>query len=359
MKQWTFLFACLLSLFCSAYAQDLEPTLDAWLTAKYPAEGPGAAALVARGGEVLYHKAFGMANLELDVPMRTDMVFRIASISKQFTAICILMLAERGQLSLDDDLIEYLPDYPTEGQHISLRHLLTHTSGISRSFTLNPWDANIRRHDFSPKEFIDYFKIEPKSFAPGEYYQYNNFGYFLLGHIVELVSGMSYGDFVAQNIFEPLGMTNSYEAHDTDLVKNRAYGYEFYGTYENKTYVSPSQALGAGSLMSTVEDLHRWYRGLLSGKLVSQESLDLAFTNHIRNDGEKINYGFGWFINEINGSPTVEHAGGDHGFRVDALYLPDEEVFVAVFSNCSCGEPRPLSTKIAALAIGKPYTEPT
>ena len=339
-------------------AQSLEQQIDKLLQEKYPSDGPGATALVARGDQVIYHEAFGMANLELNVPMQIDMVFRIASISKQFTAVAILMLVEQGAINLDDDITQYLEDYPTEGQHISIRHLLTHTSGISRSITLQPWDANIRKHEFGLHEWIDYFKNEPKSFAPGTAFQYNNFGYNLLGRIISIVSGKSYEDFITTNIFEPLGMDQSRQAHEVALVPNRAYGYEQYADYVNQTYTSASRSVGAGSLMSTVEDLYRWNRGLVTQGLISQESRELAFTNHQLSDGKPTNYGFGWFINDINGSRSVEHAGGDHGFRADAIYLPEEEVFVAILSNCSCGEPRPLSTKIAALAIGKPFEAP-
>ena len=342
-----------------SYGQGFENMIDKLLNEKYPATGPGATALVAKEGEIVYHKAFGMANLELDVPMQTDMVFQIASISKQFTAISILMLIEQGKLNLDDDITKYIEDYPTGGKYISIKHLLTHTSGISRSITQKPWDSNIRKHDFDIPSWIDYFKNEPKTFSPGEAFQYNNFGYILLSQIIEIVSGISYGDYVEKNIFQPLGMHNSRQANDSDIIKNRAYGYEKYDDYVNKQYTSLSWSIGAGSLMSTVEDLYIWNRALANNLLISNESLDLAFTNHQLKNGDEINYGFGWFINEINGSPTVEHAGGDHGFRTDAIYLPKEDVFVAIFSNCSCGEPRPISTKIAALTINKPFEEPT
>lgn len=343
----------------SGYAQSLENKLDELLNERYPSTGPGATALLAMDGKIVYHKAFGKANLELNIPMQTDMVFQIASISKQFTAISILMLVEKGKIDLDDDITKYIEDYPTDDKHISIKHLLTHTSGISRSITQKPWDANIRKHDFDIPSWIDYFKDEPKAFEPGEAFQYNNFGYVILGHIVEIVAGMSYGDFVEKNIFQPLGMHNSSQTNDSDIIKNRAYGYEKYDGYVNKQYTSLSRSIGAGSLMSTVEDLYIWNRALVENSLITEESLNLAFNNYSLKNGQKINYGFGWFINEINGSPTVEHAGGDHGFRTDAIYLPQEDLFVAIFSNCSCGEPRPLSTKITALAINKPFDEPT
>lgn len=341
-----------------SYAQSFEKRVDGLLNEKYPSTGPGASALVAIRGKVVYHKAFGKANLELDIPMKKEMVFAMGSISKQFTAIAILMLMEQGKINLDDSITKFIQDYPTNGTHISIRHLLTHTSGISRSITQNPWNANIQKHEFDIPSFIDYFKNEPNAFAPGKKFQYNNFGYIILGHIVEIVSGMPFKEFVANNIFQPLKMHSSRSADEFEIVKNRAYGYEKHGKYVNKQYTSSSHSVGAGSLMTTVEDLYIWNRALRNSFLISQNSLDLAFKNQQLDNGEKVNYGFGWFINEINGSPTVEHPGGDHGFRTDAIYLPEEDVFVAVFSNCSCGEPRPISTKIAAMAINKPYLDP-
>ena len=341
-----------------AHCQELEGLIDNLLNDKYPESGRGAVALVAKGDQIIYHKAFGKANLELDVPMRTEMVFRIASISKQFTAIAILMLMEEKKLKLEDTITKYMPDYPKGPEPITIQHLLTHTSGISRSITQNPWNADIRKHHFEVSDFIDYFKNEPKAFTPGEFFQYNNFGYVILGHIIEKVSGISYGQFIEQRIFQPLGMTNSRQANDADVIKNRAYGYEKKENYIVKEYVNSSMAIGAGSLLSTTKDLYIWNRALLNEELVKKETLNLAFKNHSLPSGRKTNYGFGWFINDINGSPSLEHAGGDHGFRADGIYLPEEDVFVAILSNCSCGEPRPISTKIAALAIDKPYKSP-
>lgn len=335
--------------------QSFEEKTNELLNGQFPKSEPGATALVAIDGEIVYHKAFGMANLELEVPMQPGMVFRVASISKQFTAISILMLMEQGKLNLDDDITKYIEDYPTNGQHISIQDLLTHTSGISRNITLNPWNEDVRKSDFEPLSFIDYFKNEPMASAPGEVYRYNNFGYFILGYIIEQVSGKTYGQFVESNIFQPLGMHNSCQANDEDIVKNRAYGYEKKDVFINKEYTSITQANGAGSLMSTVKDLFIWNRALKNNLLVKKETLALAYKNYELIDGGKINYGFGFFINEINGSPTIEHAGGDHGFRTNAIYMPNEDVFVAVFANCSCNDPRTVSTKIAALAIDKPY----
>lgn len=352
-----FLFVLFFGLSKESSAQQLEKQFDELLEALYPIDEPGATAIVAINGEIVYHKAFGIANLELDVFMEPEMVFQMASITKQFTAVSILMLMEQGKLNLDDDVTKFIEDYPTNGNHISIHHLLTHTSGISRSITLNPWDANIRKHDFEPLEFIDYVKNEPIEFKPGEDFRYNNFGYQILGAIIEKASGQSYEEFVESNIFQKLDMRSASRAKHSDIVKQRAYGYEKQEDFVNAGYVSHTRAFAAGSLMSNVQDLLNWNSALLSNKLLKKETIELAFTNHTLNNGKKINYGYGWFVNDINGSSTFEHAGGDHGFRTNAIYLPEKDVFVAVFANCSCKDPRNVSTKMAALAIGKPYSD--
>ena len=352
-------FSLTLLILCTAIplqAQNLEQQFDALLEAQFPSNEPGAVALVARDGKVIYQKALGMANLELSVPMTTDMVFRIGSITKQVTAVAILMLMEQGKLNLDDPITRFLPYYPTHGHNITIHHLLTHTSGITNSTTLKPWDAHVRKKDFTPEELISYYKNEPMYSVPGELYRYNNFGYHILGYIIELASGQSYEQFVHTQIFEPLGMNQSrYGSHES-LIKNRASGYTRGANgFENPEYISLTQPYAAGSLMSTTGDQLIWLNALLSNKLIKTETLKLAWSNYENNEGTKINYGYGWFLNEVNGSPTFEHAGGIQGFQTNGIYLPEEKVFVAVFSNCDRTDPRPVSLRMAALAIGKPY----
>ncbi|MEL7269476.1 MAG: serine hydrolase [Bacteroidota bacterium] len=335
-------------------AQNQTEVFDQMLSAQYPKDGPGATALVAVGGEIVYHKGFGMANMEHDVPMENDMVFEFGSITKQFTAVSILMLMEQGKLSLQDDITKYLEDYPTHGHSITIHHLLTHTSGIKSYTGMEKWVGRWRE-DFEPLGLIDFFKDEPIDFAPGEEYRYNNSGYFILGYIIEKVSGQTYEDFVENNIFKPLGMDHSYYGHKGEIIKKRANGYQSQEKLINAEFLSMTQPYAAGSLMSTVGDLYKWNRGVRAYKLISKESTDLAFSNYTLNNGKKINYGYGWGINEINGSQTIEHGGGIFGYVTNGIYLPEEDVFVAVFSNCDCNPPGNVSTKMAALALGKPF----
>jgi len=333
----------------------LSAEFDKLLSAQYKPGETGCAAIVAIKGQVVYKKAFGMANLELNVPMQPDMVFRIGSITKQFTAVAILQLMEQGKLSLQDDITKYIPDYPTQAYKITIENLLTHTSGI-KSYTNVPEFMKYVKEDLKPAELIDKFKNQPMEFAPGTKWNYNNSGFFLLGYIIEKVSGMTYQDYIEENLFKPAGMTNSLYGSDRKIVKNRAYPYQPDGENTvNADYMSMLLPYAAGSIMSTVEDLYKWNRALLSYKLIKKESLDKAWTEFKLNDGKGTHYGYGWFMNEIQGSPVIEHGGGIFGYLTNGIYLPKEDVFVAVFSNSTGKDPGAVSTKMAALAIGKPY----
>jgi len=328
---------------------------DTILTKVFKQGGPGAAVLVAKKGEVIYKKAFGMADLELNVPMQADMIFRIGSITKQFTAVAILQLAEQGKLSLQDDMKKFLPDYPTQGNTITIEHLLTHTSGIKSYTGMKDFQAMMRK-DMTPAEIIAVFKNEPMDFAPGTKWNYNNSGYILLGYIIEKVSGKTYEQYIKDNLFVPAGMTNSGYGNENRIIKNRAKGYQGSGNnYENANYLSMTVPYAAGSLISTVEDLWKWNQAVHSYKIVSKASLDKAFTNYKLSNSKLANYGYGWSFGWVQGSPTIEHSGGINGFQTDAVYLPKEDIFVAIFSNCNCNPPGDMTQKIAAITMGKPY----
>lgn len=335
--------------------QQLSNAIDKILEGDYKADGPGVAVLVAKNGNILYHKGIGMANLELGVPMKADMIFRIGSITKQFTAVAILQLIEQGKLSLEDEITKFIPDYPTHGHKITVHHLLTHTSGIASYTSMKDWTPEVMKKDFTPLEMIDFFKDQPMDFEPGEEWRYNNSGYFLLGYIIEKVSGQTYEDYVKEHLFEPAGMVNSLYGNDRNILKNRAYGYQQgeHG-YENADFLSMTQPYAAGSLMSTVEDMFRWNRALISGKVVSQESLTLAWTNYTLNNGSMINYGYGWMPGDVQGSAMIAHGGGINGYMTHEAYFPAEDLFVVLFLNCTCIGTE-AAHKIAALALGKPF----
>lgn len=334
---------------------------DKLLSAQFKTGETGCAALVAIKGNVVYQKGFGMANLELNVPMQPEMVFRVGSITKQFTAVAILQLMEQGKLSLQDEITKFIPDYPTQAYKITVENLLTHTSGI-KSYTNVPEFQKYIREDFKPGEVIDKFKNLPMEFAPGTKWNYNNSGFFLLGYIIEKVSGMTYQEYIRENLLKPAGMTNSLYGSDVAIIKNRAYGYQPDGDKTaNTDYISMLLPFSAGAIMSTVGDLYKWNRALVSYKLLKKETLDKAFTEYKLSNGKGTGYGYGWFLRQLQGSPTIEHGGAINGYLCNGIYLPNEDVFVAVFSNSTGKSPDAVSTKMAAIAIGKPlnYTEIT
>jgi len=337
---------------------NLAKTIDETLTQTYKPNEPGASVIVVKDGKVILRKGYGMANLELGVPVEPDMVFRLGSVTKQFTAVAILMLAERGKLSLDDDLTKFLPDYPTKGQKISIEHLLTHTSGIKNYTSLPEWLAAWRK-DVTVKEIVDLFKDQPMDFAPGEKWSYSNSGYILLGAIIERVSGQTYQDFMQQNIFTPLGMKHSHYDNTARLIPRRVNGYSKTSEgYQNAAYLSMTQPFSAGALMSSVDDLALWDGALYTEKLVKQESLKRAWTPHLLNNNKSAHYGYGWSMSAYESHPIIEHSGGVNGFATYALRLPADRIFVAILTNRDSMGPGAVAFKIAALALGKPYQEP-
>ena len=350
----------------SACAQSADPpesrAIDGLLSRAFRPDQPGAAAIVTRKGQILLRKGYGMADMELKVPIEPDMVFRLGSVTKQFTAVAILMLEEQGKLSVQDPITKFLPDYPTQGHTITVENLLTHTSGI-RSYTSMPEWQPLWRKDFSLAELIDFFKNQPMDFAPGERWLYDNSGYILLGAIIEKASGQSYEDFIRKSLFEPLQMNHSYYDHTERIIPRRVKGYQRSGQgYENAPYLSMSQPYAAGSLASSVDDLAAWNQALWENRLLKKESLAKAHKPFVLKDGRATGYGYGWTIASYAGHRTVEHGGGIHGFATYVLSMPDDDVFVAILTNGSAGpaaSPGRLAVQMAGIAVGTPVAEPT
>jgi CubicO group peptidase (beta-lactamase class C family) len=339
---------------------DLAAQIDQIMTAAYKPDQPGAAVIVVKDGKTIFRKGYGMADLELGVKIEPDHVFRIGSITKQFTAVAILELMERGKLSLSDEITRFFPDFPTHGQKITIEHLLTHTSGIKSYTSLPEWLSQWRK-DMTVKEIIDLFKDKPMDFAPGEKWSYSNSGYILLGAIIEKVSGMSYEDFLQKNIFDVVGMKSSYYGNAGRIIAHRIPGYSKGKTgLENAAYLSMTQPYAAGSLLSTVDDLALWDAALYTDKLVKQETLKRAFTPYKLNNGVVTGYGYGWTMVDYEGHLMIEHGGGINGFITYMLRVPQDHVFVSVLTNKDFGPTTPddVAFKIACLAIGKPYKDP-
>ena len=332
-------------------AQDFESKIDSVLHAKYPPNAPGATFLIAKKGQVVYKKAFGLANLELSLPMHTENVFDIASMTKQFTAIAILMLEERGKLRIENTLDQYLPDFPN-GQQITLHHLLTHTAGI-KDFTRVKGLNGIAHQNLSPAALIDFFKHEPADFAPGTGHRYSNAGYVVLGAIIEKVSGQSYQDFITTHIFKKLGMNASYYGSHRQIIKNRASGYHDKKGYVHRRPVSYSIPYASGALLSTVQDLFIWQEALKNNRLIGKVTADKAFANYTLVNGTAINYGYGWHIKDLKGLAARTHGGHFFGFKSMGVYLPKEDIYVVALTNCDCNSPTAITSDIAVWAAAE------
>jgi CubicO group peptidase (beta-lactamase class C family) len=334
--------------------------IDALIAAAYKPDRPGAAAIVVKDGRTVLRKGYGLADLELRVPVEPDMIFRIGSVTKQFTATAILLLAERGKLAIEDPITKFLPDYPTRGETITIEHLLTHTSGI-KSYTGMPAWRPLMMKDLSVAEMIEVFKNEPADFKPGTRWLYNNSGYFLLGAIIERISGQTYEQFIEKEIFAPIGMTHSFYGNNAEIIPRRVPGYEKRaGAYVNASYLSMTQPYAAGSLISSVDDLALWDAALSSGKVLTAASMRRMFTPYALANGASSGYAYGWGIENYDGHLVTSHGGGINGFVCSVVRFPDDHVYVAVLSNNASddGNPGDLARRAAAIALGRPVTDP-
>ncbi|WP_298222549.1 serine hydrolase domain-containing protein [Flavobacterium sp.] len=347
----TYLLFVVCFIFGTVSAQNLEAGIDSLLVRVFKDKnGPGGTFLVAKAGDIIYQKSFGKANLELNVDLTAENVYQIGSMTKQFTAISILILEEKGTLNVNDPISKYIPDYPM-GEKITIHHLLTHTSGI-KDFTKMKSLQEISQKEMTPKMMVDFFKNEPVDFEPGDKFDYNNSGYVLLGYIIELVSGETYEDFVQKNIFDKAGMTQSSYASDREIITKRAYGYQKKESrYVNKTQISFSVPFSSGSLMSTTGDMLKWQNALNQNLLLKAKTIKKAFTKYKLNNGQEFTYGYGWHLREVNGVTTRQHGGSIFGFKSMGVYIPSEDIYVVGLCNCDCNSPTQVTEDIALLTL--------
>ena len=276
--------------------------------------------LVARDGRVLLNKGYGSADLEWSIPNTPAIKFRLGSLTKQFTAACILLLEERGKLQADDPVKKHMPDAPDAWGKVTLFHLLTHTSGIP-SFTNFPDYRTTKAFPTTPEKLVACFRDKPLDFIPGEKWSYSNSGYVLLGYLIEKISGKSYADFVQENIFKPLGMADSGYDLNAAIILRRASGYApGPGGPVNSGYIDMSIPHAAGALYATTGDLLRWEQGLFGGRLLKPESLRKMTTP------SKNNYALGLGVRTVNGRKVIDHGGGIEGFNTHLAYYPDSKV---------------------------------
>ena len=312
---------------------------------------------VVKGRDTIALKGYGFADLEFDVATPDRAVYEIGSVTKQFTAAAILLLQERGKLSIDDKITKYLPDYPTQGHTITIRRLLDHTSGIKGYTELPEFGQFMMRHE--PRDsLVALFSKKPFDFAPGEAQIYNNSAYFLLGLIIEKASGEPYGDFVKKNLFEPAGMADSRYCSERAVIKRRAHGYDMGPSGLVRTgYLDHLWPYAAGSLCSTAWDLIAWNRALHGGRILSKASYDELITPGTLNDGTRLRYAKGLMLHSVAGHRVIDHGGGINGFLTAVSYFPDDDAIIVVLVNTGGPvSPDAILASIAERVLGKAPT---
>lgn len=345
-----------------AASRDITPKVSEYMDAMVKAGKFNGSILIARDGKVLVSKAYGMANFELDVPNTPQTKFRLGSITKPFTAIAIMILQERGKLSVQDSICKYLAGCPAAWQPITIHHLLSHTSGLAKHDKAGDY-LKTAMMPMTVTQLIDSFKNKSADFKPGEKFDYNNNGYILLGYVIEKVSGQSYELFLRENIFAPLRMTDSgYDRHDP-IIKNRAAGYRrdderVGGDLFNAYYTDVSQQLSAGGVYSTTEDLLRLDQALYDQSFLSQKTLAAMFTPVIGNYGPAPTYSYGWFVNQQLGRRAISHPGGVPGFTSILTRFPDDKVLIVLLGNLENSQVIRASSDLGAIIFGEKYEIP-
>jgi CubicO group peptidase (beta-lactamase class C family) len=318
------------------------------------APAPSVAVAVVKGSDTIFMKAFGLANIDAKRPATATTIYEIGSLTKQFTAAGIMKLVEAGKVSLDDEITKYVPSLSTHGQRVTIRHLLTHTSGV-HSYTSTPAWRSTWASDLTPDSIVGFVKRDTLDFAPGARSSYSNTGYVLLGMVIEKISGKPYATFVKDEFFTPLKLTQ------TSYCPSRTTDPRFASGYSRKSnqivpaeYLSLTHPHAAGALCSTVKDFVAWQRALAGGKVVTTASYTQMTTPSTLNDGRATNYGFGLSSVMLSGHRNITHTGGINGFTTVAHYFPDDTLSIVVFDNTDHVSPGPLATNIARVFYGLP-----
>jgi CubicO group peptidase (beta-lactamase class C family) len=306
---------------------------------------PGMSVAVLRGDSIVLARGYGYANVEHHVPATDSTVYEVGSVSKQFTAAAVVMLSEQGRLSLDDPIVRFLPEGSGLWPRITIRHLLTHTSGIPDD-TIPDW-----HRDYTEAELVRSATAQPLDFEPGDRESYSSTGYALLGFIIHRVTGVFWGDFVRDHIFRPLGMTTARVISDADIVPNRAAGYHLVNdTLKNQEWVSPTISATADlGLSFSARDMAQWAIGLNHGKVLSRAGLKMSWTPVRLNDGGTYPYGFGWNLTQQRGYRRIGHSGAWLGFQASIQRYPDFDITVIVLANLAQAKPEAIALGIAGL----------
>jgi CubicO group peptidase (beta-lactamase class C family) len=311
---------------------------------------PGLSLLVVRNGKIIRAEGFGLANVELQVPVKPESIFQSGSVGKQFTATAVMMLVEEGKIGLDDPLTKYFADAPASWKEVTVRELLSHTAG----FGDYPKNFNFRK-DWTEEELLKVVEGIPLAYPPGTKWEYSNLGYLTLGILIHRVAGEFYGDFLQARIFKPLGMQSTRIISEADIVPNRSAGYRLVkGELKNQEWVAPMVNTTAdGSLYFTILDLQKWDAALYTEKLLKRSSLDLMWTPVRLKDGQqnKGNYGFGWFIDHRAGHRCIHHDGSWQGFETAIDRYVDDQLTVIALANLADSEPGKITQHVAELYL--------
>ncbi|WP_396601299.1 serine hydrolase [Algibacter sp. R77976] len=363
-KQALFLLALLV---CSSvsFSQSKAEKIDQ-LISKYQDYGKfNGSVLVSKKGKVIFKKGYGMANMEWDIPNAPNTKHRLGSITKQFSAMLILQLAEAGKLDLQAPISTYLPEYPKEtGDIITVHHLLTHTSGIPNYTSFPKFFEEESRNPYTPDEFVKKFYEKELDFEPGKQFSYSNSGYFLLGVIVEKLTGNTYEEQLHEKIFTPLNMTATGYDNHADILKNRATGYEKQGGgYVNSAYLDMSIPYAAGSMYSTAEDLYLWDQALYGNKILSKKYMDLFFKPYISAWGDN-HYAYGWGVGYENLGKSkdsiyvIAHGGGINGFNTNIARTPSDKSLIVLLNNTGGAPLQSMTKAILGIINDKEYSMP-
>ena len=323
-----------------AQTGDIDSQVDSFIQSSIRQQRiPGLALAVMHDGRIIKAQGYGLSNIELNVSASPQTIFQSGSVGKQFTATGVMMLVEEGKVGLDDKVTIYFPGAPDSWKNITVRNLLTHTSGL-KDYTDKNFDY---RRDYTEEDLLKTLQALPFDFAPGDKWSYSNSGYMLLGILIHKVTGKFYGDFLQERIFEPLGMTTTRIISEQDIVPNRAAGYRLVkGVIKNQEWVSPSLNTTAdGSLYFTVLDLAKWDAALYTEKLIKRSSLDEIWTPVKLSDGKPYPYGFGWRVHEMNGHRLIEHGGSWQGFTTGISRYVGDKLTVVALTNLDSRHARP------------------
>ena len=354
LKSSLFIYGVVMISFASCKSSGMlmkEKSIDDILSAYQSDDKPGASVLVFKNDKIVFKKGYGVSNIATQEKINPTTNFRLASVTKQFTAMSILLLVQKGRIKLEDPLKKYFPSFPAYGKDIKIKNLLTHTSGLMDYEDLMSPSQAVQLHDTNCLQLM--YKANGLYFAPGTQYKYSNTGYAILALIVEKISGQDYSSFLKENIFMPLKMKNSVAFEEgKSTLPNRAYGYSSgNGTWVETDQSMTSAVLGDGGIYTNTIELTQWIKALWDYKLLGSEMQNQAWSRKKLNNGALIDYGYGWHIEDYKKITHPHHGGSSIGFRNQLLLFPEQKLMVIILTNRNEGDPMNEAKKIADLYL--------